>query len=377
MLPSVMEYRRQARKRLPRLAFDYLEGGAEDGLTLARNIAAYAGLEFRPDVLVDVTDCGLDVSVLGATAAMPAIVGPTGLNGLFWPEADVHLARAAHRAGLPFVLSTASTSLLEHVRAATPGELWLQLYVQRDRRIAEHLMDRAWQNGYTVLFLTVDVPVHGNRDHDKRNGFKLPLRPSPRLLLDLAAHPAWCWRMLRHGGPQLKNLAVSSNARENITEQASALSRQMDLALTWDDIAWLRRVWRGRIVIKGIQGLADARRAQAHGVDGIVLSNHGGRQLESAPCPLDVLPEVVAELGQSLEILVDGGVRRGSDIAKAVALGARAVLLGRAPLYGLAGRGPKGAHEVLAILRAELENTLRLLGRNHIGALDAAAVRKR
>lgn len=377
MLPSVMEYRQQAQKRLPRLAFDYLEGGAEDGLALARNRAAYADLEFRPDVLVDVTDCRLDATVLGASAAMPAIVGPTGLNGLFWPDADVHLARAAHQAGLPFVLSTASTSLLEDVRAATPGELWLQLYVQRDRRIAEHLMDRAWQNGYTVLFLTVDVPVHGNRDHDKRNGFSLPLRPSRRLLMDLAAHPGWCWRMLRHGGPQLKNLAVSANARENITEQASVLSRQMDLALSWNDVAWLRRHWRGRIVIKGIQGLADARRAHAHGVDGIVLSNHGGRQLESAPCPLEVLPEVAAELGQSLEILVDGGVRRGSDIAKAVALGARAVLLGRAPLYGLAGRGPAGAHEVLAILHTELGNTLRLLGRDRIGAVDATAVRKR
>lgn len=280
MLPSVMDYRRRAQKRLPRLAFDYLEGGAEDGIAMARNASAWADLEFRPDVLVDVSECRLDVPLLGATAAMPAIVGPTGLNGLFWPDADIHLARAAHRAGLPFVLSTASTSLLEDVRAATSGELWLQLYVQRDRRIAEHLMDRAWQSGYTVLFLTVDVPVHGNRDHDKRNGFKLPLRPSRRLLLDLAAHPGWCWRMLRHGGPQLKNLAVSSNARENITEQASALSRQMDLALSWDDVAWLRRAWRGRIVIKGIQGLADARRAQAQGVDGIVLSNHGGRQLE-------------------------------------------------------------------------------------------------
>lgn len=377
MLPSVMDYRRRAQRRLPRLAFDYLEGGAEDGIAMARNASAYSALEFRPEVLVDVSECRLEVPLLGATAAMPAVVGPTGLNGLFWPEADIHLARAAHKAGLPFVLSTASTSLLEDVRAATPGELWLQLYVQRDRRIAEHLMDRAWQNGYTVLFLTVDVPVHGNRDHDKRNGFKLPLRPSPRLLLDLAAHPGWCWRMLRHGGPQLKNLAVSSNARENITEQASALSRQMDLALTWSDVAWLRRAWRGRIVIKGIQGLADARRAHAHGVDGIVLSNHGGRQLESAPCPLEILPEVAAELGRSLEILVDGGVRRGSDIAKAAALGARAVLLGRAPLYGLAGRGPAGAHEVLAILRTELENTLRLLGRNRVAALDAAVVRRR
>ncbi|SSW66755.1 (S)-mandelate dehydrogenase [Achromobacter veterisilvae] len=377
MLPSVMDYRRRAQRRLPRLAFDYLEGGAEDGVAMARNTSAYSALEFRPEVLVDVSECRLEVPLLGATAAMPAVVGPTGLNGLFWPEADIHLARAAHKAGLPFVLSTASTSLLEDVRAATPGELWLQLYVQRDRRIAEHLMDRAWQNGYTVLFLTVDVPVHGNRDHDKRNGFKLPLRPSRRLLLDLAAHPGWCWRMLRHGGPQLKNLAVSSNARENITEQASALSRQMDLALTWSDVAWLRRAWRGRIVIKGIQGLADARRAHAHGVDGIVLSNHGGRQLESAPCPLEILPEVAAELGRSLEILVDGGVRRGSDIAKAAALGARAVLLGRAPLYGLAGRGPAGAHEVLAILRTELENTLRLLGRNRVAALDAAVVRRR
>ncbi|MCW0211325.1 MAG: alpha-hydroxy-acid oxidizing protein [Achromobacter sp.] len=377
MLPSVMDYRRRAQRRLPRLAFDYLEGGAEDGIAMARNTSAYSALEFRPEVLVDVSECRLEVPLLGATAAMPAVVGPTGLNGLFWPEADIHLARAAHKAGLPFVLSTASTSLLEDVRAAAPGELWLQLYVQRDRRIAEHLMDRAWQNGYTVLFLTVDVPVHGNRDHDKRNGFKLPLRPSPRLLLDLAAHPGWCWRMLRHGGPQLKNLAVSSNARENITEQASALSRQMDLALTWSDVAWLRRAWRGRIVIKGIQGLADARRAHAHGVDGIVLSNHGGRQLESAPCPLEILPEVAAELGRSLEILVDGGVRRGSDIAKAAALGARAVLLGRAPLYGLAGRGPAGAHEVLAILRTELENTLRLLGRNRVAALDAAVVRRR
>lgn len=377
MLPSVMDYRTQARKRLPRLAFDYLEGGAENGVTLRRNIAAYGELEFLPQVLADVTGCALGTTVLGATAAMPAIVGPTGLNGLFWPDADVHLARAAHQAGLPFVLSTASTSLLEEVRAASAGELWLQLYVQRDRRIAEHLMDRAWASGYTVLLLTVDVPVHGNRDHDKRNGFKLPLRPSARLLLDLAAHPGWCWRMLRGGGPQLKNLAVSSNAREDITEQASALSRQMDMALTWDDIDWLRRKWRGRIVVKGIQTLADARRARARGVDGIVLSNHGGRQLESAPCVLEALPEVAAELGQSIEILVDGGVRRGSDIAKAAALGARAVLLGRAPLYGLAGRGPRGAGEVLAILRAELENTLRLLGRDHIGALDGAAVRRR
>jgi len=374
MLPSVMDYRQRARRRLPRLAFDYLEGGAEDGLTLLRNRQAWAQVQFAPRVLVDVSQCSLDTQVMGAAARMPAIFGPTGLNGLFWPDADIHLARAAHAAGLPFVLSTASTSLLEDVRAATQGELWLQLYVQRERRIAEHLMQRAAANGYTVLLLTVDVPVHGNRDHDKRNGFKLPLYPSLRLLLDVATHPHWCWHMLRYGSPQLKNLAVSAHARENLGAQAAALSRDMDMALTWDDLAWLRCQWPGRIVIKGIQTLEDARLAQAHGMDAVVLSNHGGRQLEGAPSPLELLPEVVAQLGASMEILIDGGVRRGSDIAKARALGARAVLLGRAPLYGLAACGPAGVAQVLEILRTELQTTLRLLGCSDVNALGAWAV---
>jgi len=372
-----MDYRKRARRRLPRLAFDYLEGGAENGVTMARNLDAFMRIEFRPRVLVDVSTCVLATSILGASAAMPAVVGPTGLNGLFWPDADVHLARAAHQAGLPFVLSTASTSLLEDVRAATPGELWLQLYVQQDRRIAEDLMRRAWDQGYTVLLLTVDVPVHGNRDHDKRNGFQLPLRPSLRLAWDLLQHPSWCWQIVRHGSPQLKNLAVSSRMRENISTQAAALSRQMDLALTWSDLAWLRQVWRGRIVVKGIQTVEDARRAHAHGVDGIVLSNHGGRQLDGAPCPLEILPAVIAELGAAFDVLIDGGVRRGSDIAKARALGARAVLLGRAPLYGLAACGAAGAGQVLAILRTELETTLRLLGCCDVATLDASAVRQR
>jgi len=375
MLPSVMDYRERARRRLPRLAFDYLEGAAEDGLTMARNRKAWAELLFAPRVLVDVAQCCLDTELLGAAASMPAIVGPTGLNGLFWPDADIHLARAAHTKGLPFVLSTASTSLLEDVRAATPGELWLQLYVQRERSIAEHLMQRAVANGYTVLLLTVDVPVHGNRDHDKRNGFKLPLRPSMRLLLDVATHPHWCWQMLTCGSPQLKNLAVSSQARENLGTQAAALSRDMDMGLTWDDMAWLRRQWPGRIVIKGIQSLSDAYRARDCGADGIVLSNHGGRQLEGAPSPVELLPQVAQALGRQMDILVDGGVRRGSDIAKARALGARAVLLGRAPLYGLAAFGPKGAAQVLDILRTELQTTLRLLGCSDVNTLNYSFVR--
>lgn len=374
MLPSVLDYRRQAQRFLPRLAFDYLDGGAERGITLTRNVAAFGEIAWHPDVLVDVSKCDLRTTVLGTTMSMPAVVGPTGLNGLFRPGADIMLAQAAHARGLPFAMSTASTSTLESVRAATSGALWLQLYVQQSRAIAEDLMRRAWDTGFTVLLLTVDVPVHGNRDHDKRNGFQLPLRPSARLAWDVLRHPAWCWGMLTGGRPQLVNLAISSQTRADINTQAAALSRQMDLTLNWADVTWLRRHWPGRIVVKGVQSLADARRAVNAGVDGIVLSNHGGRQLDGVVSPLAILSEVADAVGDKLEVLMDGGVRRGSDIAKAVSMGAKAVLLGRAPLYGVAASGRQGVDDVLSILQTELENTMRLLGRDRIDALTRNAI---
>ncbi|XAH22584.1 alpha-hydroxy acid oxidase [Xylophilus sp. GW821-FHT01B05] len=375
MLPAVRDYRALARRRLSRLAFDYLEGGAEDGRALDRNLNAYAQLTFSPRILRDVSTVDPSVTLFGRRQSFPAIVGPTGLNGLYWPRAEEALACAAHAAGLPFAMSTASTSLLEDVRAATPGDLWLQLYVQQDRRIAEAMMQRAQALDFSTLMVTVDTVVHGKRDHDVRNGFKMPLRLSPRLLLDLAAHPRWCARMLRQGGsPQLVNLARSAGAAVNIGRQAATLSRQMDMALTWDSIAWLRAHWRGRVLVKGVLSVADAVLAMQHGVDGVVLSNHGGRQLEGAPSPLDILPAVVDAVGPSLDVFVDGGVRRGSDIAKARALGAKAVLLGRAPLYGLAATGPQGVADVLQILREEFEITLRLLGVPQAEALDATAL---
>ena len=226
-----------------------------------------------------------------------------------------------------------------------------------------------------ALMLTVDTMVHGKRDHDVRNGFKMPLRITPKLVMDLLTHPRWCARMLRQGGsPQLVNLARSAGTRADINVQAAAMSRQMDMGLDWSAIAWLRAHWRGNLLVKGVLSVADARLAQAHGVNGIVLSNHGGRQLESSPSPLEVLPAVMDAVGSGLEVLVDSGVRRGSDIAKARAMGAKAVLLGRAPLYGLASRGPQGVAEVLQILRDELEITLRLLGQPRAGQLDASAL---
>ncbi|CAE6771833.1 (S)-mandelate dehydrogenase [Paraburkholderia nemoris] len=299
----------------------------------------------------------------GREAAAPLIVGPTGLNGLFWPRADELLAHAASEAGLPFVLSTASTSLLEDVRAAAPrGDLWMQLYVQQDRGIAEDLMRRASAAGFSTLVLTVDVPVHGKRDHDTRNGFALPLGLSPRLIADCIRHPHWCWQMARHGSPQLKNIAQSVGERANLARHAAMLSRQMDLTLGWADLEWVRRHWNGKLIVKGIQGRDDALLALARGTDGIVLSNHGGRQLDSTFAPLELLPEIADAVGHRLDIFVDGGVRRGSDALKAVSLGARGALLGRAPLYGLASRGGTGVKEVLALMMQEMHIAMRLLG---------------
>ena len=306
---------------------------------------------------------------------MPVIVGPTGLNGLYWPYAEEVLAQASHRAGVPFVLSTASTSLLEDVRAATDGELWLQLYVQQDRTIAQDLMQRARSHGYSTLMLTVDTPVHGKRDHDVRNSFKMPLRVTPKLIADLLCHPRWCSRMIRQrGSPQLVNLARSADLRADLAVQAAALSRQMDTSLGWDAIGWLREHWQGKILLKGILSVDDARRALNHGFDAVVLSNHGGRQLASLPSPLEVLPAVIDAVRDKLEVLVDGGVRRGSDIVKARAMGAKAVLLGRAPLFGLAATGSRGVSEVLQILREEYEITLRLLGHRSSEMLDSTAL---
>lgn len=375
MLPAVKDYRALARRRLSRFAFDYLEGGAEDGRALTRNRAAYEQVVFRPRILRDVTQVDTAVQVLGRSQAMPAVVGPTGLNGLYWPRAEEVLARAAHAAGLPFAMSTASTSLLETVRAATDGDLWLQLYVQKDRRIAQDMMRRAQALGFSTLMLTVDTMVHGKRDHDVRNSFKMPLRITPRLLLDLAMHPRWCARMARQGGsPQLVNLAHSAGVPVDMQAQAAAMSRQMDMSLDWNAVDWLRSHWRGPVLLKGVLSVEDAQLAMQHGVDGVVLSNHGGRQLESAPSPLEILPAVIDAVGNRMDVFVDGGVRRGGDIAKACALGAKAVLLGRAPLYGLAATGPQGVADVLQLLREEFEIALRLLGVPRASQLDPGAL---
>lgn len=375
--PAVDDWQRAARSVLPRFAYEYLEGGAEDWRTAARNVSTFEGVGLEPRVLVDVSTVDPSTELFGHRLAFPAAVGPTGLNGLFRHRADEHLAAAAGRAGLPFVLSTASTSPIEAVRARTSGPLWLQLYVQNDRGIAERWMNEARGHGFTVLMLTVDTPVAGIRNHYRRNGFTLPLRWTPRLLADVATHPRWCVTTGVKGMPQMVNLARASRRGADIGVQTATMNEGMAQDLTWDDLAWVRRHWDGPVLVKGIGSVADARLAAEHGADGIVLSNHGGRQLEDAPVALDLLPSVLDAVGTRLKVLVDGGVRRGSSIAKAVAMGASAVLLGRAPLYGVAAAGEAGAADVLAILRNELEVTLRLLGRPRVRDLDPGCVRLR
>jgi len=370
----VADLRELARRRLPRLVFDYLDRGAEDGMAMQRNRAAFERVLFMPRVLRDVANIDPSVQVLGRRQTLPFIVGPTGLNGLYWPHAEEALARVASDAGVPFALSTASNSLIEDVRAAAgDGALWLQLYVHEDRRIAEDLMRRAAAAGFAALLLTVDVAVHGRRDHDIRNGFRMPLAPTPRLLADLLRHPRWCWRMLRQGGaPQFVNIARSAGVPLDLARQAASLGRALDRRLDWSAIGWLRDYWHGPLVLKGLLSPEDAELACRHGLDAIVLSNHGGRQLDSVPSALQMLPDVAAAVGDRLELLVDGGVRRGDDAAKALALGARAVLLGRAPLYGLAACGPDGAAAVLELLADEYRTALTLLGCAAADRLDSS-----
>ncbi|MFM0418869.1 alpha-hydroxy acid oxidase [Paraburkholderia aromaticivorans] len=373
---NVADYREAARRFLPDFAWQYLEGGAEEQITMAHNRAAFQRTGFSPRVLVDVDKVDSRATLGGSLAAWPAVIGPTGLNGLYRPQAEETLAQAAHAAGLPFALSTASTSLIEDVRRASDGELWLQLYVQQDRRIAESMMARARANGFTTLLLTVDTPVTGQRDHYARTGFTLPLKWTPRLLWDVATHPRWVAAVGWHGVPQLVNIAKSAGLGPGIEEQAAALSRQMDRSIAWSDLAWLRRHWPGKLLVKGVQSAQDALLASKYDIDGVVLSNHGGRQLDGAPSAMDVLAETAPQMRRNFDLFIDGGVRRGSDIAKAVALGARGVLLGRAPLYGLAGGGRKGVDHVLALLENELHICLRLIGCPRIDALDASWLRR-
>ncbi len=362
MLLNPEDWRHEARRRLPRFVFDYVDGAADDGLCLRRNRTDLDAITLQPRVLRDTSVIDTGVNIFGRRWAMPVGVAPTGLNGLIRPEGDGLLASAAAGADIPFTLSTASNQRLEQVRAVAPGgEQWMQLYVMH-RELAARIVRRAAAAGYRALVLTVDVPVSGNRELDSRNGFRLPFRPTARLAWDVGTHPRWALQIARHGAPDFANLRPDEGEPASAAAQAALLARAMDRTLVWQHLAWLRELWKGPLLLKGILHADDARRAVEQGADGVIVSNHGGRQLDAAPSAISALPAVVSAVSGRIPVFMDGGIRRGSDVAKALAFGATAVFVGRPLLYALAARGGDGASAWLQSLRDDLVRTMVLLG---------------
>jgi (S)-mandelate dehydrogenase len=367
---KVDDYRLLARRRLPKAVFDFLEGGAEDERGLAHNRAVFDQVRFRPRRFVDVSKRILETNLFGRRIAAPLAIAPTGLNGLIWPQGDLALAQAAADAGIPFVLSTASSMSIEEIARGRDGARWFQLYVFQ-REIADQLVQRALAADYSALVLTTDVSINGFRERDMRNGFGLPFRYSPGLVIDGALHLRWSMDFLRNGAPQLANL--SSPEAMSPAAQAALVSRQMDACFGWDDLKRLRDRWPRTLIVKGLLDPEDAARCFALGVDGVILSNHGARQLDGAPSPLDVLQDTVARVGPGC-VMADSGFRRGSEVVKALALGARLVLLGRAVLYGLAARGRFGVDDVLRMIKTEIDCTLAQIGCSSVADLAPAYI---
>jgi L-lactate dehydrogenase (cytochrome) len=373
---SVADLREIARRRLPRGVFDYIDGGAEDERTMAANEAAFAAATFRPRVLRDVGEVDPSTTLLGRPLPLPLVLAPTGFSRIADPDGELAVARAAARVGLPYTLSTLSTRSIEEVAAASAGPKWFQVYVWRDRGLVKEMIGRAATAGYEALVLTVDTAVLGRRERDVRRGFSLPPTIGLGTLLDGAMHPGWTWRFLRSDPIRFANVRESAGVGDGSTAVTLSeyVNTQFDPGLSWRDVEWMRSVWAGPLIIKGIQTVDDARLAADAGVEAIALSNHGGRQLDSAPATLDLVAPVVDAVGDLIEVICDGGVRRGGDIVKAVALGARACMAGRAYLYGLGAAGERGVDHVLGLLDADVRRTMALVGASSVAELGRELV---
>ena len=372
-IASIDDLRQRARRRLPRAIFDFIDGGAQDEITLRRNREDFRRIALIPRALTDVSQRDLSVSVLGQTYSSPLILAPTGLPGVVWPDGAMHAALAADAAGVGFCLSTMATSSIEEIARASRRPVWFQLYVMRDRELAKSMMQRAKAAGCSALVITVDVPMQGQRDRDVRNGLTVPPQFSAANAVDFALHPGWVWRFLTGPKVTLANF-VGTGKGDDMFTIAGFVNSQFDQSVTWKDIDWVRSVWDGPLALKGILDGDDARLAVEHGVDALIVSNHGGRQLDGVPSAISVLAEVVDAVEGRSEVILDGGVRRGTDVLKALAIGARACMIGRPFLYGLAADGGAGVRKALEILRGEIDVSLALLGRAGVKQLDRSAL---
>jgi isopentenyl diphosphate isomerase/L-lactate dehydrogenase-like FMN-dependent dehydrogenase len=370
---NIEDLRLLARKRLPRAIFDFFDGGAEDEVTLRGNRAAFERVRLLPKVLVDVAEIDTKVVLFEKQMNLPLAIGPTGGIGAGRPGADLMLARAAKAYGIPFTLATPATASIEKA-AEVGGRLWFQLYVVRDREFREKLVSRAWSSGYEALLVTVDLPVSGKRERDPKNGFVTPYRPNWRNSHDVLGKPGWLLDILRHGLPQMENFEGYKFSSTKVTDIATAVGREMDAGFDWEELKRLRDRWPGKLLLKGVERADDAHRAAAAGCDGVVVSNHGGRQLDGAAPTLEALPEIARAVGSRMTVLLDGGIRRGVDIVKARALGAQAVLTGRATLFGVMAGGEPGARQALEILSSELERSMRLCGARSVAEIGPELV---
>ena len=369
---SIADLRRLAQRRLPRALFDFYDGGAEDESTLRANRDAFERCRLRPRVLRDVAEVDASTTLLGARSALPLAIAPTGAPGFGWPGADVAIAKAAAAVGIPYSLSSSGTTSIETIAREAPGRLWFQAYVLKDRAYFEDMIRRAEASGYEGLMITVDLPVGGKRERDFRNDFSIPFRFTPKNVLDFALHPRWAARIARHGMPAmetLSGLAKTGSASPSASAIASSVGRNYDPGFDWARLQQVRDLWPRKVIVKGVAHPDDAVRLAGMGVDAVVVSNHGGRQLDGAAATMDLLPAVVAAVRGRIPVLVDGGVRRGGDVLKALALGAQAVLVGRATLYGAVAAGAPGADRALAILRDEIERGMRLCGLTQVSQI--------
>ena len=365
---NIADLREVAKRRLPRGLFEFVDRASEDHLAVADNRTAFEAVRLRHRALVDVSGRSTATELFGKPAALPMAIAPTGAAGLCWYRGELALAKAAAKAGIPLTLSTASMTAMETIAAEAGGRLWFQLYVWKRRDLSYQIIERAKVAGYEALIVTVDSAVSGNREYNARNGFALPFNPSRKFLLDVAAHPGWLLSVMGRylttiGMPRHENYPAEFQGQ--LTSGIAGRRPEMEVdSLNWDDIATFRKMWPGVLMLKGVNRVDDALKALNYGVDGIIVSNHGGRNMDSAAATMRVLPEIADAVGEKATVLLDSGVRRGSDIVKALALGAKAVLTGRATLYGTAAGGEAGAAKAIGIVRTEMDKTMAYVGCN-------------
>jgi isopentenyl diphosphate isomerase/L-lactate dehydrogenase-like FMN-dependent dehydrogenase len=373
-LAGINAFQKEAKRRLPKVVFDYIDGGADDEYTERENSKAFERWQLLPRILVDVSKRSSAVTLFGEELALPVLLAPTGMAGYASPLGELAAARAAEQMGTRLVVSTASAYSIEEVATATEAGHWFQLYPWGDRGLMEGLVTRARSAGYSTLCVTVDVPVTGNRERDKRNGFTTQPRITANSAFNMVRHPRWLAGFLRHRRFTMRNLEGARvwNAVETTNKFVNLFNPQMN----WGDLAWLRQQWDGPLLIKGLSNPDDASLAVDVGCDGVIVSNHGGRQLDGGPATIDLLPAVVERVAGRVPVLVDGGIRRGGDVVKALCLGANACLIGRPYLYGLAVGGEEGVRAVLECFRREIDTTLALLGCPVARALDATYVQR-